>query len=72
MCLRKGTPLSAACRVRAAYSLSSEAPSPLSANNPAMVHATVAAILGLPLPAVDPCTPPAMPPSPRADHPLHP
>ena len=32
---------------------------------------TVAAIPGLPLLAVDPCTLPAMPPSPRAGHPLN-
>ena len=37
-----------------------------------MVPATVAAIPGLPLPAVDLGTPPAMSPSPRAGHPLHP
>ena len=59
---RKGTTLgpvsSAACRVRAAHSLSSEAPIPLPGNNPAMVPATVAAIPCLPLPAVDLGTPP--------------
>ena len=64
---REGTPLgrvsSAPCRVRAAYSLSSEAPIPPPGNYPAMVSATVAAIPGLPLPAVDPCTLPATPPS---------
>ena len=63
---------SAACRVWAAYSLSSEAPIPLPGNNPAIVPATVAAIPGLPFPAVAPCKPPAMPPSPRAGYPLHP
>ena len=45
---REGAPLgrvfSAACRVRAAYSLSSEAPILLPVNNPAMVPASVAAI----------------------------
>ena len=76
---REGTPLGrvsdAACRKRAAYSRSawsSEAPIPLPGNSPAMVPTTVAAIPGLPLPAVDPCTLPATPPSPRPGHPLHP
>ena len=50
-------------RVRIAYSLSSEAPIPLPGNSLAMIPATVAAIPGLPLPAVDPCTLPATPPS---------
>ena len=61
LCQREGTPLGrvsdAACRKRAAYSRSawsSEAPIPLPGNSPAMVRATVAAIRGLPLPAVDP------------------
>ena len=63
---------SAACRVRAAYSLSSEAPIPLPGNNPAMVPATEAAIPSLPLSAVDQSTPPANPWSPRVGHPLHP
>ena len=36
-----------------------------------MVPATVAAIPSLPLPPVDPCVRPAMPPSPRAVHPFH-
>ena len=39
---------------------------------PPMVPATVSAIPGLPLQAVDPCMSPAMPPSPRVGHPLHP
>ena len=73
---RKGTTLgpvsSAACCVRATHSLSSEAPIPLPGNSPAMVPATVATIPCLPLPAVDLGTPPAMSPSPRAVHPLHP
>ena len=73
---REGAPLgrvsSAACRARTAYSLSSEAPIPLPGNNPVMVPAAVAAIPCLPLPAVDPCTLPATPPSPRPGHPLHP
>ena len=73
---REGGPLgrvsSAACRARTAYSLSSEAPIPLPGNNPVMVPAAVAAIPCLPLPAVDPCTLPATPPSPRPGHPLHP
>ena len=43
---------------------SREAPIPLPGNNPAMVPATVAAIPGLPLRAVNPSTPPATPPSP--------
>ena len=50
-------------RVRTAYSLSSEAPIPLPGYYPALVSAMVAAIPGLPLPAVDPCTLPATPPS---------
>ena len=37
-----------------------------------MVPATAAAIPGLPLPAVDSCTPLATPPSSRPGHPLHP
>ena len=73
---REGAPLgrvsSAACRAWTAYSLSSEAPIPLPGNNPVMVPAAVAAIPCLPLPAVDPCTLPATPPSPRPGHPLHP
>ena len=79
LCQREGTPLGrvsdAACRKRAAYSRSawsSEAPIPLPGNSPAMVPAAVAAIPCLPLPAVDPCTLPATPPSPRPGHPLHP
>ena len=52
-----GSP-SVACCVRAAHSLSSEAPIPLPGNSPAMVPATVAAIPCLPLPAVDLGTPP--------------
>ncbi len=63
---------SAACRVRAAYSLSSEAPIPLPGNNPAMVPATVAAIPGLPLPAVDLGTPRRCRRALCAGHPLHP
>ena len=41
-----------------------EASIPLPGNNPAMVLATVAAVPGLPLPAVDRGTHPAIPPSP--------
>ena len=41
-------------------------------NYPALVSATVSAIPGLPLPAVDPCTPPATSTEPRPGHPLHP
>ena len=50
--------------VRAAHSLSNEAPISLPRNSSAMVPTTVAAIPDLPFPAVNPSTPPATPPSP--------
>ena len=66
----EGTPLTpAACRVRAAYSLSSEAPIPLPGNDPAMVRATV--------PRSGACRrgsvyAPGDTAEPRPGHPLHP